>query len=129
MTGVDTTDGNNWTVAVFKCQRKNWTETLSSFFSELDKQEQSLIPHFTIRGFEPSTNSLTISLRIFRKQDHEAAIKSLIQKLLMNNTYEIDPKNSSLFSKNDHAWTSHGERNEHWTMERCKILSKLSRFV
>jgi len=91
----DTTDGSNWTVAVFRCPRKNWTEILSSFFSELDKQKLSLIPHYTIRSFEPSINSFIISFRILRKQENEGAVKSLIQKLIKGYDHEIDPKAGS----------------------------------
>lgn len=124
----DTTDGSNWTVAVFRCPRKNWTEILSSFFSELDKQKLSLIPHYTIRSFDQSTDSFIISFRILRKQENEGAIKSLIQKLIRGYDHEIDPKGGTLFS-NFHAWICHGERRAHWTKERCQILSKISRFA
>lgn len=124
----DPTDGSNWTVAVFRCPRKNWTEILSSFFSELDKQKLSLIPHYTIRSFEPPTDSLIISFRILRKQENEGAVKSLMQKLIKGYDHEVDPKAGSFFS-NFHKWIRHGERAEKWTKERCQIASKISRFV
>ncbi len=128
MSDLDTTDGNNWTVAVFKCPRKNWTETLSKIFSELDKNEQVLIPHYTLRSFEKSTDSFTISLRILRKQESEENIKSHIKKCLKDYSYEIDPKAESYFF-NFHQWIAHGSKSEKWTREQCKVLNKLSRFA
>jgi len=124
----NTTEGSNWTVAVFSCPRKNWIEVLSSFFSELDKQKSSFIPHYTIRSFEPSTDSFIVSFRILRKQENEGAIKSLIQKLVKGYDHEVDPKAGTAFS-NFHMWIRHGGRDSKWTMERCRILSKISRFV
>ena len=52
-----TEEGSNWTVVVFRCPRKNWTEVLRDLYSELDKQRLSLMPHYTIRFFDASTNS------------------------------------------------------------------------
>jgi len=124
----DPTDGSNWTVVVFRCPRKNWTEILSNFFSELDKQKLSLIPHYTIRSFEPSTNSFIISFRILRKQEHEGSIKSLIEKFMKGYDHEIDPKAGTPFSSS-HMWIRHEGRAEKWTKDRCQILSKISRFV
>ena len=43
-------------------------------------------------------------------------------------SYEIDPKEGSFFYI-FHSWIIHGNITEHWTEERCQILSKLSRFV
>lgn len=124
----NTKEGNNWTVVAFKCPKKNWTETLSSLFSELDKQKEPLIPHYTIRSCEPITDSLIISFRILRKQEDEEKIKSLIQNVMKGYSYEIDPKKGSQFY-NFHRWINHGNVKEHWTEERCQILSKLSRFA
>ena len=124
----DTTEGSNWTVAVFRCPRKNWTEVLSSFFSELDKQKASFLPHYTIRSFEPKADYFMISFRILRKQEDEKAIKSLIEEFMKGYAYEIDPSTESFFSV-FHKWIRHGERGAHWTEERCQILSKTSRFA
>jgi hypothetical protein len=125
---LSTAEGSNWTVVVFRCPRKNWTETLKSFFSELDKQRLSLNPHYTIRSFEPSTNSFIISFRTLRRQEHEESVKSLIEKFLKNYEHEIDPKAGTPFS-NCHMWIRHGEKDSRWTPERCHILSRISRFV
>ena len=124
----DPTEGSNWTVVVFRCPRRNWTEILSNFFSELDKQKLSLIPHYTIRLFEPPTDSLICSVRILRKQENEKSIKDLIEKFMENYDHEIDPEAGTLFS-NFHKWIRHGERAAKWTEDRCRILSKISRFV
>jgi hypothetical protein len=124
----NTEEGTNWTVVVFRCPRKNWTETLRSFFSELDKQRLSMNPHYTMRSFEPSTDSLIISFRVLRKQEHEESVKSLIEKLLENYEHETDPKAGTTFSS-FHTWIRHGEKDPKWTPERCHTLSKLSRFV
>lgn len=124
----DATDGSNWTVVVFRCPRKNWIEVLSSFFSELDKQNFSLIPHYTIRSYELSTDSFIVSFRILRKQEHEGSIKSLIEKFMKGYDHAIDPKAGTLFST-FHTWIRHGERGSRWTKERCQILNKISRFV
>jgi len=125
---LSTEEGSNWTVVVFRCPRKNWTETLRSFFSKLDKQRLSLNPHYTIRSFESSTDSFIISFRILRKQEHEEPVKSLIEKLSKNYDHETDPKAGTTFS-NYHMWIRHGEKDPRWTPERCHTLSKISRFV
>lgn len=122
-----TEEGNNWTVLVFKCPRKNWTEILRNLYSELDRQKISLIPHYTIRFFDPPTDSFIISFRILRKQEHEEAIKSLVERLTKGCEHEINPKTGSF--SNFHTWIRHESREPRWTKERCQILSKISRFV
>ena len=124
----NTEEGSNWTVIVFRCPRRNWTEALTSVFSELDKQKLSLNPHYTIRSFESPTDSFIISFRILRRQEHEESVKSLIEKLLKDYEHETDPKAGALFS-NYHMWIRHGEKDSRWTPERCHTLSKISRFV
>lgn len=123
-----TEEGSNWTVVVFKCPRKNWTETLRSLYSELDKQNQPLIPHYEIRFFEQRTDSFFITFRILRKREDERVVKSLIEKFMKGRDYEIDPKTGSQFSSY-HAWIQHGDRSAKWTEEKCKILSRISRFA
>jgi len=123
-----TEDGNNWTTVVFRCPKKKWTETLKSFYSELDKQKLSLIPHYTIRSFDQETDSLMICFNILRKQQHEGEIRTLIEKLMNGYDHEIDPRHGTFFY-NFHKWIHHGDRSEKWTTERCQILSKISRFV
>ena len=92
------TEGDNWTVVVFKCSRKNWTITLCNLFSELDKQKESLIPHYTIRSFDQKSNSLIVSFRILRNKEDEELIKSLIEKFMKGYSYSIDPKEGGLDS-------------------------------
>jgi hypothetical protein len=111
-------------VVVFRCPRKNWTEVLRELYSELDKQRLSLMPHYTIRSFDASTDSLWISFRILRKKEDEAAIASLLEKFLKEYQHEIDPKESSPLSQY-HEWRDIAG----WTKNRCEILSKISRFV
>jgi hypothetical protein len=123
-----TEEGSNWTVVVFRCPRKKWTETLRNLFSKLEEQKSALIPHYTIRSFEPTTESLIISFRILRKQEHEEAIKSLMDKFMKDYNHEIDPEEGSPLSV-FHKWIRHGERDSHWNMERCQTLSRISRFV
>jgi hypothetical protein len=120
----NTEEGSNWTVVVFRCPRRNWTETLRNLCSELDNQGLSLMPHYTIRAFDPLTDSFMISFRILRQKIHEVAITSLLEKILKNYEHEIDPKGSSPFSQ-FHAWGS----TVGWTKDRCEILSKMSRFA
>ncbi len=122
------TEGDNWTVVVFKCPRENWTVTLCNLFSELEKQKESLIPHYTIRSFDKKSNSLIISFRILRNKEDEEIIKSLIDIVMKGYSYSIDPKEGDFFFT-FHAWIVHGNKADHWTEERCQILSKLSRFV
>ena len=121
---LSTEEGSNWTVVVFRCPRKNWTETLRNLYSELDKQGLSLMPHYTIRLFDASTDSFIVSFRILRQKEHEAAITSLLEKFLKDYEHEIDPRGSSPFSQY-HAWGN----TVGWTKNRCEILSKISRFV
>lgn len=120
-----TEEESNWTVAVFKCPRKNWTETLTKLYSELDKQGLSLTPHYTIRPFyDPFTDSLMISFRILRQKEDESAIKSLLENFLKDYpVHEIDPKESSPLHQY-HAWIA-----AEWTENECVILSSISRFV
>lgn len=120
----NTEEGSNWTVVVFRCPRKNWTETLRNLYSELDKQGLSLMPHYTIRAFDPLTDSFMVSFRILRKREDEAAIASLLEKFLKEYQHEIDPKGSSRLSQY-HEWRG----TIGWTKERCEILSKMSRFA
>jgi hypothetical protein len=119
-----TEEDSNWTVAVFRCPRRNWTETLSNLFSELDKQKLALMPHYTLRAFDPLTNSLIVSFRILRKQEHEKPIKDLVEKLLKDHEHEFDPRGQTRFAQY-HAWGSLVG----WTREKCEILSKMSRLV
>ncbi len=104
-------EGNNWTVVVFKCPKKNWTEILNSFLSEVDKQKESLIPHYTIRNFEQTTDSLIISFRILRKQEDEEAVKSLIEKFMKGYAYEIDPKKESFLTRLHFNWSRFLDKN------------------
>jgi hypothetical protein len=117
-------EGSNWTVVVFKCPRKNWTDILRSLFSELDRQKLALMPHYRLSGFDPSTDSLFFSFRIFRKQEQEESIKVLVEKLLKDQEHEFDPKGTNRFAQY-HAWVG----TVGWTKEKCEILSKMSRFV
>ena len=121
---LSTEEGSNWTVVVFRCPRKNWTETLRNLYSELDKQGLSLMPHYTIRFFDASTDSLIMSFRILRQKEDEAAITSLLEKFLKDYEHEIDPRGSSPLSQY-HEWRD----TVGWTKDRCEILSKISRFV
>ena len=124
-----TEEGNNWTVAVFRCPRKNWTETLRDLYSELDKQKLSLTPHYTIRKYERQSDSFIISFRILRRQKHEEAIKSLIEKFMNGYAYEIgDPKAETSFP-DCHQWIRHGAKDAKWNKEKCEVLSKLSRLA
>jgi hypothetical protein len=123
-----TEEGSNWTVVVFKCPRKNWTETLRSLYSELDRQGLSLIPHYEIRSFEQKTDSFLITFRILREQRHEEAIKSLIEKFMAAYEHEIDPEKGNRFASY-HAWFLHRDRSAKWTEEKCRILNKISKFV
>jgi hypothetical protein len=123
-----TEDGSNWTVAVFRCPRKNWTETLRSLFSELDKQKLALIPHYTTRAFEASTDSFIVSFRAVRKQEHEEPVKSLIDRLLKGYDHEIDPKAGSPFSEH-HQWIRHRQVEPEWNRQKCQTLSRISRAV
>lgn len=122
-----TEEGNNWTVAVFRCPRKNWTEILSAFFSELDKQKVSLIPHYKIEWFEKTTDTLFVSVRILRNKNHERLVKSQAEELLKDYPHEIDPEES--FFRKYNSWIKHGDKDTKWTTERCQILSKISRFA
>jgi hypothetical protein len=120
----NTEDVSNWTVVVFRCPRKNWTELLRGLYSELDKRRLSFIPNYTIRDSDPSTDSLMISFRILRKRKNEAAIKSLLDSFLKAYEHEVDPKaDSPLFRFR--AW----ESTLGWTRDRCEILGRISRFA
>lgn len=124
-----TAEGSNWTVAVFMSPRKNWTETLTKLYSELDRQGLSLIPHYTLRFFDKSIDSLIVSFRVLRQKEHEAAIKSLLENFLKDYPeHEIDPGVSSPLYPY-HEWIPHGNQNPHWTRENSLTLSKLSRLV
>ncbi len=124
----ETTEGSNWTVAVFRCPRKNWSEILSSFFSELGKLETPLIPHYKIVWYDQLTDSMTVSFRVLRKQEHEEPIKAQIDRFLKGYDHSIDPKEAEQLSIYHH-WMTHGSTNAKWTRERCQILSKISKFV
>jgi hypothetical protein len=126
--GILTEKGDNWTVVVFRCQRQHWTDILSDLMSELDKQGLAFIPHYTLRGFEASTSSLIVSFRILRKEEHEKAVKDLIDKALKGYDYEIDPDKGSAFSE-QHKWFRHGQVEPDWNKEKCQALSKISRVV
>jgi hypothetical protein len=80
---------------VFKCPRRNWIETLRDFVSDLDNEALSFAPHYTIRAFDASTNSFSISLRILRRKEKEESVKSLIEKLMRNCEHETDPQAGS----------------------------------
>lgn len=106
------------------CPRRNWTEILSNLFSELDKQKLALVPHYMLKGFDPSTDSLFVSFRIFRKQEHEKPIKDLVEKLLKDQKHEFDPKEPSPLAQ-CHDWRG----TVGWTREKCEIMSKISRLA
>lgn len=123
-----TEDGNNWTVVVFRCPRKNWIETLGSLFSELDKQRLSFIPHYTLRLFDSSTDSFIVSFRTLRKQEDSESVKGLIDKLLEGYDHEIDPKTGSSFFQY-HLWIYHGQVEPDWNRQKCQALSSISRLI
>lgn len=120
----DTEMEDNWTVVVFRCLRQNWTETLKHLFLKLEKKKEPLIPHYTIRMFDKTTDSFIISFRILREPKHEQMIRTLIEEFLEHSEFEINPKGETIFAKY-HMW-----RNPRgWTKERCERLNKLSRLA
>ena len=120
----NTEEAGNWTVVVFKCPRKNWTETPNKLFSRLDEQKLALMPNYTLRRYEESSDSFFVSFRILREQRHEKAIRDLVDSCLEDLEHEFDPQEPSPFAQY-HEWRS----TVGWTRERCEILSKISRFT
>jgi hypothetical protein len=123
----DTREGDNWTVVVFRCQKQSWVETLARFFSHLESSEECLIPHYTIRTYNPTTDCLTISLRILRRRENEENVISLARGFLKDRLdSQIDPREDNPFYP-FHEWIKHTERNDDWIRERCEVLNRLSK--
>jgi hypothetical protein len=118
-----TEEGDNWTVAVFNLPRRNWTKILKSLLAQFDKNE-GRIPHYKIMFFDAAHDSFKISFRVLRRQENEGLIKARISETLSEYQPLIDPP-----KHDQHHWIEKGQRREHWTLERCQVLNKLSRFV
>ena len=133
---LDTRNGNNWTVIVFHCLQSQWTKILVSIYEELDQISYVQIPHFTIRGNDPSLNRLFISFRILRNQSFEKVLHNkirIIMKLveIPLDNYRINPQlndQGDIFESR-HRWIAKGSQNEVWNYERCKILNALSKIA
>jgi len=120
--------GDSWTEVVFKCPRNNWVQVLRGFFSHIELCKECLIPHYTIRSFEPASDLLIIEFKILRRQQDEKLVKSKVMEFLKGYDYEVDPeKGDRLFPF--HFWIKKGTTSPRWTRERCLILSKISKFV
>ena len=123
-----TIEGNSWTEVVFKCPRMTWVQILRDLFSHLEPYKECLIPHYVIRAFEPTNNSMIIEFRVLRRQEDEELVKSRIKEFLKGYDYQIDPEEGDQFYPY-HKWIKKRATEQHWTRERCEILSKISRFV
>ena len=117
-----TEDGSNWRVALFDLPRKNWTEILKGLLSQFENRE-ARIPHYKIMRYIRESDSVQISFRVLRLQEHESLIKTNMAALS-----EYKPQ-IDLPKKEQHHWIEKGLRIEYWTLERCQILNKLSKFV
>ena len=77
-----TIEGNSWTEVVFKCSRMTWVQVLRDLFSHLEPYKEYLIPHYVIRDFEPTSDSMIIEFRVLRRQEDEELVKSRIKEFL-----------------------------------------------
>lgn len=120
----DTHEGNNWTVAVFQCPQDDWTKVLKDFFQFLEPCEECLLPHYTIKAYDP----FTISFRILRYERDEIRVIAQLTEFLKDYPHQFDPDDNDRFGQY-HQWIHKGQRNEYWTNDRCVTLNKLSQCV
>ena len=119
---IATQSRRNWTVRVFRCPTRRWSNILVELWRFIGDIEGADIPHFLIR--ETRGGSHIVSLRVLRDPSREQIVEEALSSFLVQHQLEHvqvqpdDPRDGWI---TDHDPT--------WNRERCGLLNRLSEFV
>ena len=121
---LDVSNGDNWTVLSFWCSPNIFDKVLIDFFDSFSEDPIFKLPHYTVRG-KKAARDIIVSLRVLRNPEEseivESRLKSIIQKHSLNNSYQINEIDPGI-----HKWIHHGEVNDSWNEDQCRVLNELS---
>jgi hypothetical protein len=129
----------DWTVAVFKCEKTGWKKVLVALADAVDrlqKEGKAKSFHYTIREIDQTDGKPWISFRVYRDRnfsgDVEGALRQALIHLVGIGNYEVPPT-SNKFVENIQFYPfdfpdkveSYWDDAEGWKMF-CYFLNKLS---
>ncbi len=89
----------DWTVAVFKCEKTGWKKVLIALVDVVDrlqKQGKAKSFHYTIREIDQTDDKPWISFRVYRDRefadDIEKALDAILFKEIGEGNYQVPPK-------------------------------------
>lgn len=125
---LDTTLGENWTVAAYTVEPIRWMDVTAGLFNRLTRLEEARLPHYTVRAWHPQIFTIT-SFRVLRRPEDEPRIVAELDEFMEGNrvaSYKIDPPDDDVDFRGCHAWIRKGETDSRWTPGRCRVLNQLS---
>ena len=125
---LDTTLGDNWTVAAYTVEPDRWMEVTAGLFNRLKGLAEAKLPHYTVKAWHPHIFTIT-SLRVLRRPEDEPKVVSELtthMKALGVASHKIDPSDDDVDFRGCHDWIRKGETDAHWTRGRCRVLNQLS---
>lgn len=125
---LDTTLGENWTVAAYTVEPIRWMDVTAGLFNRLTRLEEARLPHYAVRAWHPQIFTIT-SFRVLRRPEDEAKILNELDEFMEGNgvaSYKIDPPDDDVDFRGCHAWIRKGETDGRWTPGRCRVLNQMS---
>jgi len=81
---LDTTLGENWTVAAYTVEPDRWMEVTARLFKRFTRLEEASLPHYTVEAWHPQIFTIT-SFRVQRRPVDEAKIVSELDGFMEGN--------------------------------------------
>jgi hypothetical protein len=125
---LETTVGENWTVAAYTVEPNRWMDVTARLFNRLTGLEEARLPHYAVMAWHPQIFTIT-SFRVLRGTENEPKIVCELEEFMKSMrvaSYKIDPMDDDVDFRGCHAWIRKGEKDSHWTPGRCRILNQLS---
>lgn len=125
---LDTTLGDNWTVAAYTVEPDRWMEVTARLFNRFTSLEEASLPHYTVRAWHPQIFTIT-SFRVLRRPEDEPKMVTELDEFMKSMrvaSYKIDPPDDDVDFRGCHAWIRKGEEDSRWTPGRCRVLNQMS---